>query len=52
MELLTATALSSHARTRASLRPPLRIGAVQAAWHPDPDQHAAALDQGIRALTQ
>jgi len=38
----------SPARTRAPSRPPFRIGAVQHHWHPDPEEHEAALAQGIR----
>jgi len=29
-------------------RPPLRIGAVQCAWNPDPREHRATLAEGIR----
>ena len=29
-------------------RPPLRLGAVQERWHPDPEEHEAALAAGIR----
>ncbi|OJU84221.1 MAG: hydrolase [Solirubrobacterales bacterium 70-9] len=38
----------SPARTRAPGREPLRIGAVQQSWHPDPDEHREALAAGIR----
>ena len=38
----------SPARTRPAQRPPFRIGAVQHRWHPDPDEHEAALAEGIR----
>jgi N-carbamoylputrescine amidase len=38
----------SHARTRPPRRPPFRIGAVQHRWHPDPEEHEAALAAGIR----
>ncbi len=38
----------SPARTRAPSRPPFRVGAVQHHWHPDPEEHEAALAQGIR----
>jgi N-carbamoylputrescine amidase len=38
----------SPARTRPPSRPPFRIGAVQHRWHPDPEEHEAALAQGIR----
>jgi N-carbamoylputrescine amidase len=37
----------SPARTRPPEREPLRIGAVQQRWHPDPDEHEAALAVGI-----
>ena len=38
----------SPARTREPERAPFRIGAVQERWHPDPDDHAEALAQGVR----
>ncbi len=37
----------SPARTRAAERPPFRIAAVQQRWHPDPEEHEAALAAGI-----
>src|SRR5215210_1373822 len=37
----------SLARVEEPTRPPFRIGAVQEAWHPDADEHAAALQRGI-----
>jgi N-carbamoylputrescine amidase len=43
-----AGALDSPARTRASERVPLRVAALQQRWHPDPDEHAGALEAGIR----
>jgi N-carbamoylputrescine amidase len=39
---------ASPARTRAPRRKPFRIGAVQHRWHPDPDEHEAALAEGVR----
>jgi len=39
---------ASPARTRPSSRPPLRLGAVQERWHPDPEEHREALSDGIR----
>ncbi len=39
---------ASPARTRDPERPPLRVGAVQERWRPDPDEHRAALARGIR----
>src|SRR3954469_19732936 len=38
----------SLARVREPTRPPLRVGAVQHRWHPDPQQHQEALAEGIR----
>jgi N-carbamoylputrescine amidase len=49
MQLLTAYDIPpSPARVDAPARPPLRIGAVQHRWHPDPAEHEAALADGIR----
>jgi len=48
-ELITAfPSPPSPARTRPPERPPLRVGAVQERWHPDPDEHQEALAAGIR----
>jgi N-carbamoylputrescine amidase len=38
----------SPARTEPPSRPPLRAGVVQERWHPDPEEHEAALAAGIR----
>jgi N-carbamoylputrescine amidase len=38
----------SPARTRPPSREPFRIAAVQQRWHPDPDEHEAALAAGIK----
>ena len=38
----------SPARTEPPSRPPLRTGVVQERWHPDPEEHEAALAAGIR----
>jgi N-carbamoylputrescine amidase len=38
----------SPARTRPPRRAPFRIAAVQQRWHPDPGEHEAALEAGIR----
>ena len=38
----------SPARTRPAERTPVRVGLVQERWHPDPDEHMAALARGIR----
>ena len=37
----------SLARVQEPTRPPFRIGAVQEEWHPDAEEHAAALERGI-----
>jgi len=48
-KVLTAFgATESPARTRPAERAPLRIGAVQERWHPDPEEHRRALATGIR----
>ena len=39
---------ASPARTRPPERAPLRLGLVQERWHPDPDEHEAALAAAIR----
>jgi N-carbamoylputrescine amidase len=39
---------ASPARKRPRRRPLFRIAAVQQRWHPDPGEHAAALEAGIR----
>jgi N-carbamoylputrescine amidase len=40
--------LPSPARTREPERPPLRIAALQHRWHPDAEEHAAAIGEGVR----
>jgi N-carbamoylputrescine amidase len=42
----------SLARTRPPSRTPFRIAALQHRWHPDPGEHAAALEQGIRIAAE
>jgi N-carbamoylputrescine amidase len=44
--------LDSPARTRAPERGTLRVGAVQQRWHPDPEEHRAALSSGIRLAAE
>jgi N-carbamoylputrescine amidase len=49
MRLLTAYDIPpSPARVQEPRRPPLRVGAVQHRWHPDPAEHEAALAEGVR----
>ncbi len=43
---------ASPARTRQPSRPPFRIAAVQHRWHPDPDEHEAALAEGIQMASE
>jgi len=45
--IVAAESLESPARTRAPQRQSFRIAAVQQRWHPDPDEHEAALAAGI-----
>ena len=42
----------SPARTREPSRPPFRVAAVQQHWHPDPDEHEAALDDAIQIAAE
>ena len=54
-EIRILTALGpqpSPARTRPPSREPLRVGAVQHRWHPDPAEHAAALEGGVRLAAE
>src|ERR1700712_2102041 len=48
-ELITAVGATppSLARGDPPAREPFRIGAVQEAWHPDPEEHVAALETAI-----
>jgi N-carbamoylputrescine amidase len=51
LQLIEKTGVDIHdspARRRAPRRDPFRIGAVQQAWHPDPDEHREALAAGVR----
>jgi N-carbamoylputrescine amidase len=49
VELITnLTPPDSPARVHPPEREPLRVGLVQQRWHPDPDEHRAALAEGIR----
>jgi N-carbamoylputrescine amidase len=48
MKVLTAFDIpTSPARVRAPSRAPLRVGAVQMQWHPDPARHDDAIARGI-----
>jgi len=54
-DMALLTALGPHispARTRPSVRAPLRIAAVQQRWHADPAEHAGALEAGIRLAAE
>jgi N-carbamoylputrescine amidase len=50
LKLITAVGDTppSPARVEEPTRPPLRVGLVQHRWHPDPDEHRAALAEGVR----
>ncbi|KAA6214943.1 hydrolase [Streptomyces albofaciens JCM 4342] len=49
MRVITAlTPPASPARTRPAERTPLRVALVQQRWHRDPEEHRAALKEGIR----
>ncbi|WP_261557669.1 nitrilase-related carbon-nitrogen hydrolase [Frankia tisae] len=53
--MLTITSIgtpTSPARVAPPARAPLRIGAVQHRWHPDPAEHAAALRAGALAAAE
>jgi N-carbamoylputrescine amidase len=52
MRLIVAQALASPARSKAPQRRPLRVGAVQTSWHPDPDEHRSVLADGIRLAAE
>src|SRR3954467_6068933 len=52
LETALGPPLPSYARVREPTRPPLRVGAVQHRWHPDPDEHQAALAEGIRLAAE
>ena len=46
--MLTASPGVSYARVGAGRPRPVRVGVVQHRWHPDPDEHRAALAEGVR----
>jgi len=48
MKLLVAPAGVSYARVGSGRPRPVRVGAVQHRWHPDPAEHRAALSEGVR----
>jgi N-carbamoylputrescine amidase len=49
VKVLTAfDVLPSPARVHAPTREPLRVGAVQMVWHPDPAEHDAAITEGVQ----
>lgn len=53
MQVITnVDAPTSPARVHGTDRAPLRVGAVQVPWHPDREQHLAALDEGIRLAAE
>src|SRR3954447_6472410 len=52
LETALRTPPPSFARVEEPIRPPLRVAAVQHRWHPDPDEHQAALADGIRLAAE
>jgi N-carbamoylputrescine amidase len=54
LELITALGEPppSYARVEEATRAPLRVGAVQHRWHPDADEHRAALAEGVRLAAE
>jgi N-carbamoylputrescine amidase len=54
LKLITALGAPppSLARVEEPTRPPLRVGAVQHRWHPDPEEHRAALAAGVALAAQ
>jgi N-carbamoylputrescine amidase len=50
LKLITAVGETppSFARVQEPTRPALRVGLVQQRWHADPDEHRAALTEGVR----
>src|SRR3954454_15095874 len=52
LETALGTPPPSLARVEETTRPPLRVGAVQHRWHPDPAEHEAALAEGIRLAAE
>ena len=52
MKVATGSPGPSHARVHHTNRPPVRVGAVQHRWHRDPQEHRAALEEGVRTAAQ
>ena len=53
LELITALhPPESPARVHPPDREPFRVGLVQHRWHPDPDEHRAALGEGVRTAAE
>ncbi len=48
MRVITGSPGVSYARVDEPERPPIRVGAVQHRWHPDPEEHRATLAEGVR----
>jgi N-carbamoylputrescine amidase len=48
VRVIRSTDQPSWARTDPPEHPPVRVGAVQVAWHPDPAEHRRTLAEGIR----
>jgi N-carbamoylputrescine amidase len=52
LRVITGSPGLSPARVHHSNRPPVRVGAVQHRWHRDPQEHRAALEEGIGIAAQ
>jgi N-carbamoylputrescine amidase len=52
VKLIAGSSGPSYARVDQADRSPVRVGAVQHRWHPDPDEHQDALAEGIRTAAQ
>jgi N-carbamoylputrescine amidase len=52
VRVITGSPGLSPARVHHSNRPPVRVGAVQHCWHRDPQEHRAALEEGVRIAAQ
>jgi N-carbamoylputrescine amidase len=52
VQVLIGDVPGSPARTRPPTRPPVRVAGVQHRWHPDADEHAAALGEGVRLAAE
>lgn len=52
IEVIEAGGVLPSRRVQEPTRAPLRVGLVQHRWHPDPEEHRAALAGGVRAAAE